>query len=307
MKRLFALIIALLLLAGCGVAIEVPEEPSMDEAMTVVTTTEETTTEPIEETLPALSYSLAASPKNPGAKPFTKDDIAAIEANFKTVGDYVKAVPAAWYEVICWNAVEDRVRIRFYDDKPLDNDDRRFLEIATAGFVEAYSNAEDTIHKTTQSVPKELLTETACIIYIDFAKTGSAIPSPRGLMVGDNAQKIFDAYPDYRSGDGTILYDITAIYPWAKPEWGSTMMDTPEGIVGWERELEYGFLGGRIWNKDNYYVTRFIFMEKPYWWDDREWDSPWASDLYSYHWRLDYTVEENIIQNIEFMLSYHPG
>ena len=303
MKRLFILALSLVLLAACGRLAQAPEEPTTEET-TIVTATEAPTTEPIE-----------TKPIDPAAKPFTKDDIAAIEANFNTVGDYVRAVPAAWYEVICWNAVEDRVRIRFWDHEPIYEEEWCFFEIAT-GFVEAYSRAEDTIHKTIQSVPKDLLAETARIDYIDFAKTGSAITPPRGIMIGDNAQKIFDVYPDYRIGDGTILYDITAIYPWAKPEWGSTVEELPEesvilegdiDIIGWERMLAYDFLGGRIWNKDSYYIARFIYMDKPFWWDEREGDSAWTGDVYSYRWRLDYTIEENTIQGIEFVLSYHPN
>jgi len=297
MRRLFIMLISLLLLAGCGRVAEVPEEPSKDGTTTAVTTTEAPTTEFIEPTIPALSYSLAAKPKNPDAKPFTKDDIAAIEANFKTVGDYVKAVPAAWYDVDYW--FHEIIRIGFYDHKPEDQS-RPFL------ILEIHEDILNFIDKTflsSQTLPNSLLSApVAKIAFVNFFEVGDAVLPPRGLKIGDNAQKIFDTYPDYRTGGGDILYDITALYPWAKPEWGNTEWD-----FGWTIEPEYGFLGGRIWKKNNYYIARFIFMEKPSWWDERELDLPWTSDTYSYYWKLDYTIEENIVQNIDFVLRYHPN
>jgi len=306
MKRLCILAITLILLTGCGRPAESPEEPTTDET-TVVTTTQAPTTERTETTVPAQAYSLTAQPKNPSAKPFTKDDITAIEQNFKTVGDYVRAVPAVWYDVEYWYAVGGGIRIDFYNAKPEDDRSESFLSIFTRDDVPGITDVEDVVVFTAQELPKALLAaENAIIHRVDFAKTGTAISPPRGLAIGDNAQKILEAYPDYRLGDGDILYDITTLYPWAKPEWGNTEWDAPDG-QGWMRAPEYGFLGGRIWKENSYYITRFIFMEKPCWWDERSMDQPWTSDIYSYYWKLDYYVEENTIQGIEYMLLYHPN
>jgi len=296
MKRLFILGLSLLLLAGCGTAAEPPEAPAT-EATAAVTTTEAPT----------------AAPQKSGAKPFTKDDITAIEANFKTVGDYVKAIPAAWYKVEIWEPMGGELAIEFYDHEPKE-DSEAFLCVLSRDDMRDH----DTYGDRLQALPKIFLdAKNVEIHYIDFAKVGDAIASPRGLAIGDNAQKIFDVYPDYRTGDGTILYGITTLYPWAEPAWGNTEWDNPEldgldeysDYHGWEREPEYGFLGGRIWKENsNYiYVARFVFMEKPSWWDERERDYPWTSDIYSYHWMLEYYIEENTIQDIKYVLSYHPG
>jgi hypothetical protein len=292
MKRLLALALSLVLLAGCGAVTEAPEAPTTEGTTAAATTTEAPTTEPVKT----------------DAKPFTQDDISAIEEPFKTVGDYVRAVPAAWYRVDHWDAYGCEIIIEFHDEEP--NADSDYI-LRLKSFDESLCDivtAEINGTEQKQELPKVLLdAKKVKLEGIDFAKTGTAITPPRGIKVGDLAQKIFDTYPDYRTEDGDVLYDITTLYPWAKPEWGNTEEEPPEGIVGWEREPEYGFLGGRIWPKDQYYVARFIFMEKPSWWDERSMDQPWTSDIYSYYWRLDYIVEENIIQDIEFVLLCHPG
>ena len=297
MKRLFILDISLALLAGCGMAV-LPEAPTT-EATTVVTTTEETTTELV----------------ITDAKPFTKDDIAAIEANYKTVGDYVKAVPAAWYEVNVWWAMDGEITIKFFDHKPKENS-QPFLYLLSRDIIPEYTHNYDDndnyigeYEPLAQELPKALLdAKKVEIHYLDFFKVSSAIVPPRGIKIGDNAQKLFDVYPDYRSEDGTILYDITTLYPWAESKWGNTEWEPPDdGIVGWERAPEYGFIGGRIWKESSHHIARFIFMEKPYEWDERSDDYPWASNIYQYHWLLEYTIEENIIQDIIFRISHHPG
>jgi len=277
MKRLFILFILLVLLAGCGRAAQAPEEPTTDEVTTIVTTTE---------------APITTEPQTPTALPFTKDDITAIEAQFKTVGDYVKAVPAAWYEIVCWNMVEDAVRIRFYDHKPGGSEYRPSLEIVI-GFVESYSRAEETVLKITQVVPEDLLAETASIEYINFAKTGEAITPLRGIKIGDNAQKIFDEYPDYRIGNSKVLYDITTLYPEANLEWGKWDGE------GWSN---IDFLGGGLMEGG----VGYTFVEPPWGWDDRENDYTWLN-MYNPRYLLTYQATNAVITGIEFMLLYHPG
>ncbi|MCL2300352.1 MAG: hypothetical protein FWC27_09450 [Firmicutes bacterium] len=186
MKRLALLTLSLLLLAGCGVA-EPPEAPAT--------------------TVPPTIAETANEPQKPEAKPFTKDDIAAIEANFKTVGDYVKAAPAAWYRVEIWEAMGGELAVEFYDHAP-NEDSEPYLSLLSRDVISGDTAYEPLV----QELPNNLLdAKNAEIHRIDFAKAGGAIPPPRGIKIGDPAQKIFEAYPDYRSGDSTVLYDITAI------------------------------------------------------------------------------------------------
>jgi len=290
MKRLCILALSLVSLAGCGTATKAPE------AAAAATQAPEST----------LAYTLAASPKNPDAKPFTKDDIAAVEKSFKTVGDYVKAVPAAWYRVDSWAEMDGITTIEFFDQKPKESS-RPFLCLHSRDSIPGYTG-EEAFERLAQELPKALLDARRVEIYgIDFAKTGDAITPPRGIQVGDPAQALFNAYPDYRSRGGDVLYDITVLYPQAQPAWGNTESPPPKGIADWERNPFEGFLGGRVWKENGYSVVRFVFMEPPHGWEERQADYPWASDLASRYWRLDYTVEENTVQGIEYVLQYHPG
>ena len=210
MKRLLIISLALTLLLLAGWAGWRWYQGNLDpEVTTIATTTQATTTE----------APTTTEPQTPDAKPFTKDDIAAIEAQFKTVGDYVKAVPAAWYEVDVWWAVNTEVVIRFYDHKP-EEGSRPFLYLMSQDDVPGYTDAYDSdwnyigeFEWLVQELPKALLDAQKVSIHrIDFAKTGDAITPPRGIKVGDSAQKIFENYPDYRSGSSKVLYDIINLY-----------------------------------------------------------------------------------------------
>jgi len=273
MKRLLILGLALaLLFCACGTAIEPPEDPAI-EATTVVTTTEETTTEP----------------QKTDAKPFTKDDITAIEAQFETVGDYVKAVPAAWYKIDHWDANGCEIYIMFFDHE----DSSPFLRLQThdESLCEILENKS---YELTQDQPKILLeAKKVEIRSIDFAEAGNAITPPRGIKVGDPAQKINNEYPDYRVGDSHVLYDITTLYPEAKPEWGKWDGE------GWSN---IDFLGGGIMEGG----VGFTFVNPPWGWDERENDYTWLN-MYNPRYLLTYQVENDFITGIEYRLLYHPG
>jgi hypothetical protein len=253
---------------------ETPEEPTTDET-TVVTTTGETTTELI-----------------PDAKPFTKDDIAAIETSFKTVGDYVKAVPAKWYMINHQDAYGCEIIIEFYDQEP--NADRReYLQIRSHDET-LCEKIGDKAFEVLQEVPEFLLDgKNVEIRLIDFAKPGSGITPPRGIKIGDPAQKIFEAYPDYRTGDSNVLYDITALYPGAKPEWGKW---DGEGYTNIE------FMGGGIMEDG----VGFTFAGQPWDWDERESDYTWLN-MYNPRYLLTYRTTDDTITGIDYMLLYHPG
>ena len=274
MKRLFILAISLLLLAGCGIA-QAPEETTTEET-TVVTTTEERTTE----------HQIA------DAKPFTKDDITAIEAKFKTVGDYVKAVPTAWYRVDHWDAYGCEIIIEFYDQEPnADSWAKLQIRLHDETLCDIIG---DKIYGVVQEVPEFLLDAEKIEMHrIEFAKVGSAIPTPRGINVGDPAQKIFEAYPDYRTGNSNVLYDITVLYPGAKLEWG--VWDGE----GWSN---IDFMGGGIMEGG----VGFTFTEQPWDWDDRGNDYTWLN-MYNPRYLLTYQTQDDIITGIDYMLLYHPG
>ena len=281
MKRLFILIISLLLLTACGGVPETPTEPTTEVTTTTITTEEPTTEAPATEPIEISA-----------AKPFTKDDIATIETNFKTVGDYVNAVPAAWYKVDHWDAYGCEIFVHFFDHKP-NEASQAFLYLQlrdeTLCDIIEYKYTE-----LLQELPKVLLdTKKAEIRSIDFAKIGSAITPPRGIKVGDSAQKIFDSYPDYRTGDSDVLYDITKLYPEAKPEWGKWDGE------GWSN---INFMGGGIMAGG----VGFSYAEQPWGWDDRESDYTWLN-MYNPRYLLTYQVEYNIITGIEYKLLYHPG
>ena len=265
MKRLLLLVISLVLLAGCGTAVP----PSTE------TTPVETTTQ--------------APPVMPEAKPFTKDDIAAIESKFKTVGDYVKAVPAAWYRLETWHAMGGELAVEFYDHEPSE-DSLPFLFILAHRDVPDFIVSSSCVHTLS---PEVLAAREIEIHRIDFAKTGDAIAPPRGIEIGEPAQKIFDSYPDTRTGDGDVLYDITAIHPEAKVEWG---VWDGEGVP----TLTY--IGGGI-TQDG---VCFVYTDQPWDWDERESDYTWMN-MYNPRWSLSYTVENDVVTGIEYMLTYHPG
>jgi len=279
MKRLSILFISLLLLAACGRATQAPEEPTT-EATTIITTTEAPTTEFIE-----------PKPQNPDALPFTKDDITAIEAQFKTVRDYVKAVPATWYEVDHQDAYGCEIYIRFFDHEPI-TDSRAFLLLQLLDET-LCDIIEYKFDGPTQELPKVLLDAKDLVIKsIDFTKTGSAITPPRGIKIGDDTLRIFEAYPNNHPED-YVLYDITAIFPEAKPEWGK-----------WDGEgySNIDFLGGGIMENG----VGFSYAEQPWGWDDRESDYTWLN-MYNPRYLLTYQVKDDVITGIEYMLLYHPG
>ena len=307
MKRLCLLILPLILLAGCtGKPASAPEE----------------TAAAAQENIPA--YTLAASPKNPQAKPFTKDDLA-FSKRFYSVGGYAKAAPAECYRVDT-RTEKGAILIEFFDSWPKD-DSRPFLTLRSRDTVQGFT-AEDKVRKL-QELPKELLDAGRAELYsLDFGKanragkanrtnksgktnkageTGEApetFAPPRGVKIGDPAQALFDAYPDYRSQGGDVLYDITILYPGAKPAWGNTESEPPKGITDWERNPFEGFLGGRIWEVDGRKIVRLVYMEQPDQWEGRGADAPWTSDLRLHYWRLDYTIEEETVKGIEFALQY---
>ena len=273
MKRLLLLAISLVLLAGCGTAVALETETIPAE-----TTAAETTTQ--------------APPVMPEAKPFTKDDITAIESKFKTLGDYVEAMPAAWYRVDHWDAYGCEIIIQFFDHEPNEDSDE-YLEIRLHD-EDLCGIMGDEVYSPTQEVPEILLdAEKTEIRSIDFAKAGDTIIPPRGIEIGGPAQKIFDSYPDTRTGDGDVLYDITAIYPEAKVEWG---VWDGEGVP----TLTY--IGGGI-TQDG---VCFVYTDQPWDWDERESDYTWMN-MYNPRWSLSYTVENDVVTGIEYMLTYHPG
>jgi len=274
MKRLLILSLSLLLLAGCG-RVQSPEKP-ITEATTLITTTEEAATELI----------------IPDAKPFTKDDITAIEANFNTVGDYVEAVPAKWYKVDHWDAYGSEIFIHFFDHKPKE-DSQSFLYLQTRDET-PFNKLESISDKPARELSKILLdAQNVKIRSINFAKTGSAITPPRGIKIGDPAQKIFEAYPDYRTGDSNVLYDITTLYPEANPAWGK-----------WDGEgwTNIDFLGGGVMENG----VGFTFVEQPWDWANRDSDYTWLN-MYNPRYLLTYQTEHDFVTGINYRLLYHPG
>jgi uncharacterized protein YceK len=196
MKRILILAIALLLLAGCGTAIEQPTEaPTSVAATTEVTATEENTT---------TQASISAD-----RKPFTKEDVAAMQQGFKNVGDYVKAVPAGRYKY--W-VLEDFAYVYFYKNAQISEEgEDAFLCLKTDDAILGYSELGT---ESFETLPDKLLSPPVRIEFFRFPAAGISITPPRGIKIGDPAQKIFDSYPDLRvPGQEDILYDIALLYP----------------------------------------------------------------------------------------------
>jgi len=167
-----------------------------------VTTTAPTTTQP-----------LTAPPIDPNRKPFSEDDLAFAEKNLKSVGNYVKLIPAPWYHAGYFYETD----LRFYDHKPEDNWYDPIVNFAIysdiPGFTDANEAGESVYLTSLNYLPKELLAAPVDRIdSIDFSKTGTAIPPPRGIKIGDPASKIFENFPGDRNYP--LLYEMKTLVPY---------------------------------------------------------------------------------------------
>ncbi|MDR3314578.1 MAG: hypothetical protein LBS96_09030 [Oscillospiraceae bacterium] len=266
MKRILVLTLALgLLLSACGTA---PVENA-------------TSTQAATATAPTQAPPGAEPPK-----PFTDEDISAIEAQFPTIGDYVQRVPALWYQITVWGAASGTIHVDFYDAKPESSsgdgawvsreDGHPTLCLDSYDELAGYSDQGYFVGELTQTLPAAMLQLNAQLAYIDFSRVN--LPLPRGLAIGETAAKLYAAYPDHRTPEqNSVLYDVTELYPNAKPEWGRD---------------ETTFLGGRI-NGDQ---VKFTYI-KP--------DDPANPDAYvnpyGFHWELTYFLgEDEKIVNITY-------
>jgi len=292
MKRIVAMVAALLLLAGCGAVSEGPvtKEAATTEAITTEPATTQTTT--------ATAALLPAPARNLASTAFQKEDIDIMQQSFETVRDYVERFPAKWYYLSVWGT-DGSVHVEFLDHMPQETDEwgrlirRPFLRLESK-FVAGYSYNEDPSVGFMQELTEVILDTQMHIKGFHFTQANMGLALPRGIDIGDPAQKIFNTYPDHRGSEReNALYDITELYPDAMPEWGDWDGE------GWK---EYGFLGGRVMED----AVRFIFMEPPWSWDERARDYPWVN-MYNPRWVFSYLVEDEIITGIEFSLSYHPN
>ena len=254
MKRAIALMVALLLLSGCGAVQSAPTEP-----------TTEATIEPTTETTTAPAMEAGTDDR----RPFSESDIWRIiprEADGNpfelTVADFVEHVPASWY-LVTWDPEIGYVHVSFYDHKPSDDwqnreDDPPFLTIkTTVENVSGYaSNTGHGIVQIVQKLSKALLATPANVLDINFAKVDTIL-TPRGIKIGDSVQDIFNEYyggqeeykltdvfhPDYtgsgRITDDCIVYSLSK-YGSEGSSWALTYHIDENGVI---KNIEY-----KVWH-----------------------------------------------------------
>ena len=205
--------------------------------------------------------------------PFSSRDADEMQPRFWEVRNYVQRMPAQRYK---YSVRGDAVYIYFYRQK---TDKDAFLCLKTIGWVDGVEEGETA---TLDALPERFLVTPTEIQFLRFASAGNVIQPPRGIQIGDPESKIFECYPDHRrSGREDILYDVTAIYPWAKPEQSSANNGS--------------FVGGR---KDAYgnwvFLSASVSSE-----DTTATPLDWANPL-----RLEYAIKDGKVAGITFSRSY---
>ena len=201
--------------------------------------------------------------------PFSSRDVVQMEQGFHAVEDYVRCMPAQRYK---YSAQGDAVYIYFYGQK---TDKEAFLCLRTHGWVDGVVEGET---ESFDVLPERFLVTPAEIYSLKFAAEGNVIQPPRGIQIGDPESKIFGSYPDHRrAGREDTLYDVTAIYPWAKPEQSVTRNGS--------------FVGGRKDAQGNW-----VFLCA----DEHSQDTSavpldWFNPL-----RLEYTIKDGKVAGITF-------
>ena len=208
--------------------------------------------------------------------PFSSRDVVEMQQGLWEVRDYAQRMPAQRYK---YSVQGEAVYIYFYRQKA---DEEAFLCLKTIGWVDGVAPGETA---GLDALPERFLVAPVDIQFIRFASAGNAIQPPRGIQIGDPESKIFDRYPDNRrAGREDVLYDITAIYPWAKPEQGITKNGS--------------FIGGR---KEAHGNWVFLYA------DDLSEDTAkvpldWANPL-----RLEYIIKDDRVVEIYFSRSFEPN
>jgi len=207
--------------------------------------------------------------------PFSSRDVLEMQQGFSfvEVRDYAQRMPAQRYKY--W-VLEDGVNLYFYRQK---TDKEAFLCMKINGWVDGVALGET---GTMDVLDENFLIRAGYIEFIRFASAGNAIQPPRGIQIGDPESKIFECYPGFRGeGRENILYDVTAIYPWAKPGQGITKNGS--------------FIGGRKEAHGNW-----VFLTADYNGEDESAvPLDWVNPL-----RLEYAIKDGKIAGIYFSRSY---
>jgi len=207
--------------------------------------------------------------------PFSFRDVLQMQQGFGEVRDYVQRMPAQRYRYL---VQENGVDIYFYRQK---TDKEAFLCLKTDGWVDGIEAGVGETG-TMDVLAERFLVPYAQIEFLRFAGAGNAIQPPRGIQIGDPESKILDCYPDYRrAGRENVLYDVTAIYPWAKPEQSIT---------------KYGsFIGGRKEAHGNWVFLTVGYNGE----DEAAVPLEWVNPL-----RLEYFIKDGKVAGITFSSSY---
>ena len=189
--------------------------------------------------------------------------------------DYAQRIPAKRYKY--W-VRDDAVYIAFYRQKT--GEEEAFFCLRTIGWVDGVELGETAM---LDKLTERFLVAPAKIEFIRFSGTGNAIPPPRGIQISDPESKIFERYPDHRrAGRENILYDVTATYPWARPEQGSANNGK-------------SFIGGRKDARGNWVFLYADYLME----DDTAVPLAWANPL-----RLEYQIKDGKIAEIYFSRSF---
>ena len=211
--------------------------------------------------------------------PFSPRDVIEMQQGFWEVGDYVQRIPAKRYKY--WMS-EEAIFVYFYQHAQGAEDAVLCLKID--GWVDDYVRGKT---EMLDDLTENFLIRHANIEFIRFSSAGSAIPPPRGIQIGDPESKIFECYPDIRRGDQSdILYDITAIYPWAKPAQSRVNRDNGTFFIGGQKSAH----------------GNWVFLCADMISEDTE-DVPllWTNPL-----RLEYQIKDGKIAEIYFSCSFEP-
>jgi len=129
---------------------------------------------------------------------------------------------------------------------------------------------------------ERFLAAPAEIEFIRFASTGNAIQPPRGIQIGDPESKILECFPNHsQAGSDDVLYDVTLLYPWAKPEQGVTKYGS---VIGGRKEMH----------------GNWVFLSASYnGEDDTAVPLEWVNPL-----RLEYSIKDGKVSAIYFCRSY---
>ena len=172
---------------------------------------------------------------DPGPPPFSRNDIAAVTGDLRTVQDYFDLVPAEGYYIGC-RPQGDIVTIEFRNtDVPVagGGDDIIRLLVRDREIWEAVNSLELIENTAPADFPAELLPLEAELDSICYSVV-PMIPPPRGLGIGSARAEVLAAYPE----EGRYIDDY--------PVHGGDI------IPGWER-VRYGRDGADGTNGDYIY------------------------------------------------------